>query len=215
MKLSAQIKTETGKGVNRKLRASGEVPAVLYGPQQDPVPIVLNHHEVSTLLKAGGRRKIQELVISGLSDDTKSTLVMFRDVQRNAITGELIHIDFYSIRKGHKMTLSVPVVLRGEAVGVTDGGGALQFLTRNMMIECLPKDLPEYIEVDISALDVGNSMALSDLNLPEGVTLADEPAKVIASVVIISAAVEAEDEEGEEGEEGEGAEGEAEAADKE
>lgn len=211
MKLNAQIKTEVGKGVNRKLRANGEVPAILYGPQQDPVPLILQQNEVGKLLKAGGKRRINELVINGVTGGDKSTLVMIRDIQRNALSGELIHIDFYSIRKGHKLSLTVPVVLRGQAVGVTDGGGALQFLTREMVIECLPKDLPEYIEVDVTELEVGNSIALADLTLPEGVTLADEPAKVVASVIIITASVE--DEEEEEGEEVEGeADGETEAA---
>ncbi|HPQ41839.1 MAG TPA: 50S ribosomal protein L25 [bacterium] len=187
MKLHAQIKTETGKGANRQFRRSGLVPAVLYGKQQDPIPLTLDQHDVERILAKGGGRRIQDMIIQGLGDSDKETLVMFKDIQRDPISGDLIHLDFYSIRSGQQLTLEVPIILTGEAQGVTEDGGALQFLTRAMEIQCLPKDLPEYITVDISALGIGDSISLGDVELPAGVTLTDEPAKTIASVVVISA----------------------------
>lgn len=215
MKLHAQIKTEIGKGANRRLRRDGLVPAVLYGKQQDPIPLTLNQHDVERILAKGGGRRIQDMVIQGLSDTGDETLVMFKDIQRNPISGELIHLDFYSIRKGQSLTIEVPVVITGEARGVTDDDGALQFLTREVVVQCLPKDMPEYLSVDVSDLGIGDSISLGDLAMPEGVTLVDEPTKTIASVVVVSTPLldeeEAEGEEAAEAAEGEAAEAEAEA----
>ncbi|MBN1297776.1 50S ribosomal protein L25 [bacterium] len=186
MKLNAQVKPTVGKSTNRKVRRSGNVPAVMYGRSQDAIPLILNQQEVERVLSTGGGRRIQDMTVQGLGDSDAETHVMFKDIQRNPITGELIHLDLYCVRKGQALTMHLPIVLRGQARGVVDDNGALQFLTREVMIECLPKDLPDCINVDISDLGIGDNISLGDLQLPKGVVLADEPVKTVASVISIS-----------------------------
>jgi len=202
MKLSAKIKTEVGKSINRRLRQDGLVPAVLYGEKQDPIPLVLNQKEVGKVLTAGGRRRLHDLDIEGLTQPDDLVQVLFKDIQRNVLNDSLLHIDFYSVRKGHRLTVQVPVKVVGDSPGIVVDGGVLQFLSREITVECLPKDIPDQIEVDITELGLGESITISTLSLPEEITVSDDPAKVIVSVVTVATPVL--DEEEAEGAEDEG-----------
>ncbi len=188
MKLLAQVKSQTGKGMNRRLRKVGQVPAILYGKHQHPIPLALNQLETEKVLNAGGARKIVELQVEGLADKTSEAMVMFKDIQRNAMTGKLIHIDLYSVRQDEEITMAIPIVFAGDAKNL-DKDGTLQFITREINIQCLPKNIPGVIEVDISGMQMGHSLTIADIALPEKVKLLDDPGKVVASIVSIRAAV--------------------------
>jgi large subunit ribosomal protein L25 len=203
MKLKAEIKLQTGKGVNRRLRNQDRVPAILYGRHQDPVPLSLNQLEVEKVLGSGGGRKLITLEVSGLNASDNQTMVMFKDIQRNALTGRLDHLDLYSIRRGEEISMTLPIILIGDAKE-TEKGGTLQFASREINIQCLPKDIPDSIKVDISDIEIGHSIHMRDIKLPENVKLIDDPVKVVASIVAIRAEVEKSVEE--EAEEGESAE---------
>jgi len=198
--VKAKVKSKSGKGVNRKLRSSGFIPGVLYGPFQQATSLFMNSHEIEKILSSGGGSRILAMEIES-AEEPVSCQVMFKDVQRNPVTSKLLHIDFYAIKKGQKIVKSVPVVLEGEAIGVKEQGCVLQFLTRNVKVKCLPKDLPEEINVDITSLDKGASIAIGDLETKEEILFLDDPDKVIASVVTIRLTQEEELPEEEEAEE--------------
>jgi large subunit ribosomal protein L25 len=204
MKLNAEIKTRTGKGINRRLRKDGRVPAILYGRHQDPIPLSLNSHEVEKVLAGGAGRKLVTLGVSGLSETPEETMVMFKDIERNALTGALTHVDLYSIRRGEKISIVLPLTFIGDAKE-DEKGGTLQFASREISIECLPRNIPDHIEVDISGIEMGHSLVMGDIALPEDIKLIDGPAKVVASIVAVRAELEEEAEEDAEMEETESA----------
>ncbi|MGB3977153.1 MAG: 50S ribosomal protein L25 [bacterium] len=199
MKLSAEVKSQVGKGVNRRLRKQGRVPAILYGKHQSPIPVSLNQLEVEKVLAAGGAGKLVTLDVTGLKGKESQTLVLFKDVQRNALTGKLDHMDLYSITRGEELTMVLPIVFVGDAKE-KEKGGTLQFVTREINIQCLPRNIPDSIEVDISSIEMGHSIFMSDIKLPDTVKLLDDPEKVVASIVSIRSEVK--ESVGDEGEEG-------------
>ncbi|MBN1356253.1 50S ribosomal protein L25 [bacterium] len=214
--LKAKARSGSGKGVSRKLRHAGRMPCVLYGPQREPVHLTLERNDAEKILSGVGRRKIIDLEFENSPDTTRHIQVMFKDIQRHAITRELLHIDFYEITQGQKISTDIPVVMSGKAVGVEDHGGALQFLTRTIRIQCLPKDLPEYLEVDVSHLDIGDSISVADIPMDRVLTCLEEPDRVIASVITVrTAAVEEEAKAEEEAAEGEESAAEAESSESE
>lgn len=211
MKLSAEVKSQVGKGVNRRLRKQGRVPAILYGKHQSPIPMSLNQLEVEKVLAVGGAGKLITLDINGLNVKDNQTLVMFKEIQRNALTGKLDHMDLYSVTRGEKITIVLPIVFTGDAKE-KEKGGTLQFVTREVTIQCLPRNIPESIEVDISSIEMGASIFMGDIKLPETVKLLDDPEKVVASIVTVKAEVEEPvDEEGVEEEAPEASESETDA----
>lgn len=211
MKLSAEVKSQVGKGVNRRLRKQGRVPAILYGKHQSPIPMSLNQLEVEKVLAVGGAGKLITLDINGLNVKDNQTLVMFKEIQRNALTGKLDHMDLYSVTRGEKITIVLPIVFIGDAKE-KEKGGTLQFVTREVTIQCLPRNIPESIEVDISSIEMGASIFMGDIKLPETVKLLDDPEKVVASIVTVKAEVEEPvDEEGVEEEAPEASESETDA----
>lgn len=189
MKLKAEVKLQSGKGVNRRLRKQGWVPAILYGRHQDPIPLSLNQLEVEKVLGSGGSRKLVMLEVSGLDASKNQTMIMFKDIQRNALTGKLDHMDLYSIRRGEEISMTLPIIFIGDAKE-KDKGGTLQFASREINIQCLPKDIPDSIKVDISNIEIGHSIHMRDVSLPPNVKLIDDPVKVVASIVAIRAEVE-------------------------
>lgn len=189
MKLQAQIKTNTGKGINRRLRTHGQIPAILYGKHQSPIPLSLDQMETEKILGAGGARKILELSVTGLSEKSSETMVMFKEIQRNPMTGKLVHIDLFSVRQDEEITMTIPIIFTGDTKEF-EKEGTLQFVSREINIQCLPKNIPGAIEVDISGMHIGHSMTVADIKLPEKVKLLDDPGKVIASIVAVRAVVE-------------------------
>jgi large subunit ribosomal protein L25 len=210
-KLVAEPRSDSGKGVARKLRAAGRVPAVLYGADVESTPLSVDSKELFHLLHTGaGSNVLVDLVVDG-----HEHLAIPRDVQRDHIHGRFIHLDFLAVRRDEKIHVSVPVRVVGESVGVK-AGGVVEHHLWEVEVECLPGDVPDAIEVDITELEIGMGLRVSDLVAPSGATILANPEDSVVAVQQPQMAVELEEEEAAEGEEGEeaaegeeGAEGEA------
>ncbi len=187
---------DKGKNVSRRLRAAGQIPAVVYGEGKDPVKIAIGQRKVEDLLrKGGGENAVFFLKLAGTK---QSRHTMIKDLQRDPMTGGMIHIDFQRVNLKNKVKVSVPVELIGESVGVKTDGGLLDFVTREVEVECLPDAIPPHLEAEVSELHAGQHLEAGELSLPDGLELLTDPNRVI--VAISKARAEEEEVEGEEGE---------------
>ncbi len=201
--IQAKVKNQSGKGVNRKLRSEGLIPAILYGPHQPTVSLILDQRITERMLILGAGRRIIDIEYRD-EDTVEKCQAMFKSISRDPVSGRVIHIDFYAIKKGESIIKEVPVKIFGEAVGVKEEGGTQQFVTREVKIKCLPKDLPEFIEIDISELKIGDTIVAENLIISDNIQMMEEPERVIISILALRKIVEeVEEEELEEGEEGE------------
>jgi len=170
------------KNANRRLRTTGQVPAVVYGGGQDAVPIRVEERKVEEILRSGaGGNTVFLLQLHGTDQQRHA---MIRELQTDSISGEMIHIDFQRILMDQKVRIMVPIELHGEAVGVKTEGGLVDFVTRELEVECLPGRIPEHLEIDLTPLHIGQHVEASELELPDGVELAADPERVIVSVSI-------------------------------
>jgi large subunit ribosomal protein L25 len=203
--VEAEPRDSFGKGPNRRLRASGWIPAVVYGENKAPVHLAVSPKEVTRILRShAGSNTIFELRIKGQKGAEN---VMIKDYQLEPVEHNLLHADLIRVAMDHLMTVSVNVELTGTAYGVKNEGGILDFITRSVEITCLPADIPETIVADISALRLGDHLRAGDLVLPGKVTLETAPGVVIANVVTPKKVVEEEEAEAEAAEEGVAEEG--------
>lgn len=179
--LNGEQRADVGKGVARKLRAAGRIPAVYYGRGETPMPLVVNAKEVDVLLHgASGANVIVDLQVSGAATADRKALI--REIQRDPVQGNILHIDLQHISLTERITVEVPIELVGVPTGVKDGGGILEHLLRDVEIECLPTDIPERLEVDVTALAIGDTLHVSDIKA-ERVTIVTEADRAIATVV--------------------------------
>ena len=170
-----------GKGVARKLRAEGRVPGVFYGRAEESIPLIVNLKELEAVIhKAGGSNVIVDVKVAG--DAAKDRKALIREIQRDPVAGSILHLDLQHISLTERITVEVPVVLVGTATGVKDAGGILEHLLRDVEVECLPTDIPSHIEVDVSGLNIGDTLHVSDLKA-ERVTIKTEGDRAIATVV--------------------------------
>jgi large subunit ribosomal protein L25 len=196
------IKREAkGSGTARRLRNAGQIPAVVYGNTEN-LSIQLDGHDFGLLLRDRGQNFVADLDVEG---DAKQK-VLLKDVQYNPISSNIMHADFVSISMTEALHVSLPVELLGEPAGVV-AGGLLEQLISEVEIECLPGDMIEKISVDVSALEIGDHLTVSDLPLPTGITLLTDADVAVANVAAPRVQDEADDTAGEPA-----AEGEAEAA---
>ena len=202
-------------GVPRRLRREGGVPANLYGREVSNISLSIDDLDLTRLMAAGGHRGLLKLQFTGENLPSGDALrtVMVRDIQRDPLSGRVLHLDFYQVDLKAKLTTEVPVRLLGEEVA-TKGEGVLQHGLRMIEVECLPTDIPDYLEVDISELEIGDSVTVADLGAPEGVDILTDLGEIIVTVVVPRMEIE-EPETDEEEVEGEEAEGEATADDEE
>lgn len=201
--LNAEKRSLTGKGAARALRREGRIPAVLYGSDIDTEPLSVSIQELERMFNspAFSRGLINLAVKNG---KTGSRTVMIKEFQRDPVKNHYLHIDFYEIKMDRKIATMVPVVTTGTSKGVEEGG-ILQTIRRELEVYCLPANIPEQIEIDISELDVGDSVHVSEIPLAEGVEIPYEADFTILTVV--SPKMEApEEEEAEEAEEEEAGE---------
>ncbi len=167
---------ETGrKGPNRQLRRAGKIPAVIYGHTQ-PLSVAVDEHEFKTKF-----RRISESTIIQLNGDKKAHDVLVRDWQTDVLTGRVIHLDFYEIDKDKVLHTRVPVRLEGTPAGVREGG-ILESLLHELDVECLPADIPETLHVDVAALAIGDSVHVSDIQLPPGVKVLNPKEQMLCVV---------------------------------
>jgi large subunit ribosomal protein L25 len=206
LRLVAERREGTGKGVARKLRAAGRVPAVVYGQGMESTAVSVDAKELFHVLHAGGANVLLDVVLDG-----EPQLALARDVQRDHIRGRFVHVDFLAVSRTEKITIAIPIRVIGESVGVK-AGGVLEHHLWEIQAECLPDDVPDSIDADVTDLEVGDSVKVGDLVAPSGVTiLLAEDETVLAVVPPQAREVEeaAEELEGEEAEVAEGEEAEA------
>jgi large subunit ribosomal protein L25 len=180
LSIDVQKRTETGTNANRRLRQSGKIPAVVYGGGKDTVPIQLDRKTLVDLMKSGQNENA--IFLLKLADSGQERHAMIRDLQVDPLTRQVVHIDFQRILMTEKVKVQVPIELVGTAYGVKTEGGIIDFVHREVNVECLPGDIPKHVDLDVTELHVGQHVEAKDLKLPEGVTLADEPDRVIISL---------------------------------
>lgn len=206
VKLKAEKREGAGKGVARKLRAAGKVPGVLYGPELEAISLQVDARELSHALHTDAGAN----VLIDLKVDGDSYLSMPREVQRDMLRGEILHVDLLQIRKDVAIQVEVPVHLVGESAGVKMGGVVEHHLWQ-LRVECLPTAVPESLEADIAALEIGDALYVRDILVPEGATVLTPEDEILVTVVP-PPVLKLEEEEVAEVAEGEVAEGEGEVA---
>ncbi len=202
--LKAQIRKTVGNGPARSLRRKGKMPAVLYGPKIEPVLLSIDVKDIEHILKeASVGSVLLNLQIQNGKSYTRSAMI--KELQTHPVTGKFLHVDFYEIDMQKKITVKVPVVARGQSIGV-ELGGLLQYVRRELEVLCLPTAIPEAIEVDISDLDIGDSIHLEDISLPGDIEILADTNFTLVTVLAPKVEEVVEEEElveGEELEEGE------------
>jgi large subunit ribosomal protein L25 len=169
--LVAEFRETQGKGASRRLRHEGKVPAILYGGHADARALTLSHQKL--LIMLDNERFYSTILSLKVGDQTQAAIL--KDVQRHPFKNAVMHIDFQRVQEDEKIRISIPLHFTGAAVspGVKSQGGIVSHMRTQTEVSCLPKDLPEFIEVDISGLSINESIHLSQLKIPEGVTLVD------------------------------------------
>lgn len=169
VKLSAQVRSETGRTAVKKIKSQGFVPAVIYAHNETPVSLQVQARELDTILAhAVGEHILVDLDIAGQG----SRLAIIQEVQHNPVTQATLHVDFHGVSANEEIESSIPVEAAGEAAGVK-AGGLLEQLVRSLAVKCLPKDLPEVITVDVSGMKIGDSIHVGNVALPAGVKAVD------------------------------------------
>lgn len=201
--IAARIRETKGKGAARKLRRNNQIPAIFYGPKTEPVMLTVDHEELHRITKHGASDNI--LLDLQLQSDkgTESRKAILKDLLIDPIKGSYLHADFYEISMEKEITVNIPIHLNNTPVGVSDGG-ILQHIKRDLTISCLPGKLVDSLDVDVSNLDIGDSVHIRDINLPEGIqTIEDEnlTVAVVAAPTVIKEPIEEEVEEEEPSEE--------------
>jgi large subunit ribosomal protein L25 len=179
VKIKAEPRTATGRSAARKLKAQGVIPAIVYGGKDKPQPLQVSARDVDVMLShASGENILVELEIAG---QTRTALV--QEVQHAPVGNNVLHIDFHAISMDEKLEAEVPLEPFGVANGVKNFGGLLEQSLRTITVECLPRDLPDRITVDVSALNIGDSIHVRDIPLPTGVVAKHQPDLTAFSVV--------------------------------
>lgn len=162
IELKTNIRTTTGNGPARRLRQKGQIPAVLYGPGTESVPLSVNISDIDRILKKGriGQALLNLVILN--NEETSTKTVMVKELQHHPVSRDFLHIDFYEVAMDRKIMVNIPVTTIGKAKGV-ETGGILQIVRRELEVQCFPLDVPESIEIDITDLDVGDSIHLGDI----------------------------------------------------
>jgi large subunit ribosomal protein L25 len=180
--LAVQLRTEKGKEAARRLRSQGLIPAVVYGHREEAIPVTLNPQKLSKALRGGaGERSLIKLTIEGLQDGPLTKTVILKEKQVDPVKRTLLHVDLYTIAMDEEIHVSVPVHVEGKAIGV-EQGGVLEQVLREIEVECLPGDIPPRIDVDVSSLDIGDSIHVGDITLAKAKILVD-PEQTLVTVV--------------------------------
>ena len=178
--IEAQARTPGGKNANKRLRKSGKIPAVIYGPGRQAVAVSINPNDVQAILHSEtGRNTIFTVNVDGSGHNN----AMVKEYQLDPVQGNLIHADFLEIAMDRLLELTVNVELVGEAEGVKIGGGIMDFVTRSIEVECLPSDIPESIKVDVSALKINDYIRVKNIEAGAKVKILSDPEIVIVTIV--------------------------------
>ncbi len=207
VELAGDIRVRMGRGGSNEVRREGDIPAILYGKGEKPMPIKINARVFDTLVRTQGG--IHSVIDLKLPEHSK-VMALIREIQRDPVSRDIVHVDFLHISMDKPVQMTVPIVLVGMATGVKEGG-ILEHLTREIDVKCLPRDIPTSVEVNVEELDIGMSVHVRDLDMGnvEVLTEEDRTITIVVAPTVLAAADEGEEAEGEEAE-GEEAEGEGE-----
>ena len=183
---NATARENTGKGAARSLRSQGQVPAVIYGHGRNPLSLSLNARDLDKML---GHIQAESTVIEvTVGGQTAKTLI--REIQRHPIRRQILHVDFQALVASEKVTVNIPIVLNGVPEGVRLEGGVLDQTLRELEIEVDPSSIPDHIEFDVTNMVIGDSVHVSDLKMPEGVEVLDDPETSVAVLAAPRAVIE-------------------------
>jgi large subunit ribosomal protein L25 len=169
LELNTTIRTTVGNGPARRLRQQGLIPAVLYGPATAPVMLAVNGRDFEHAVKRGNvRRTIFALRLQESGSAAKTAII--KELQQHPVNGQFLHVDFYEIAMDRKLRVKVPVVIKGKAKG-EEFGGMLQIIEREIEVLCLPREIPDALDVDVTELGVGDTLHVNEITLPAGVEL--------------------------------------------
>lgn len=189
--LKVNRREKTGKEMAKKLRKAGFIPAILYGKGIEPTPLTIKYSDFERVYKRyKGEAVIYTLEFENGALSKKQAIL--KEIQRHPVTDMVIHVDFQAIEEGKPIEIKVPLEFVGKAVGVTRGG-VLEIMLHELTIECLPKDIPDKITVDISSLDVGDSLHVADIKVPENIKIVDSPEETVLTIVAEEVSEEAEE----------------------
>jgi large subunit ribosomal protein L25 len=182
--LAAQVRKEQKKGPARRLRQKGFVPAIFYGRSAENILLAVKNDELVKLYKDKKNHSFIKLLIDDVGSKKIEKLSLIKELQVQPLTGKLYHADFYEVDIKRKLTVDVSLRFVGKAIGV-ENGGELQHIRREVKVSCLPLDLPDHIDVDVTNLDIGDSIKIRDLKVAEEITILDRPDSAVAAVAII------------------------------
>ena len=178
--LKVKKREQIGKATSRRFRTTGFIPGIFYGKGEDSVPLVFNKKDLQGILqKSPSEHPIIQLEFEGENDKPH---VLLKDTQHDPVSGEALHVDFQHIDMTRKIKVRVEVVLTGKSKGVAENGGVINFISREIEIECLPLAMPESLQVDITSLDINDSMHIRDLKAGKGIRILGDPDAPIVSV---------------------------------
>ncbi len=178
--MNIELRTKTGTGVSRRLRSANMVPGVVYGKGLDPVTVSIKYRDLQDAISgAGGQNNLITLIGGGSLDQN---IAIVADIQRDAIKRTFEHVDLHRINPNEKLRVTVPVVLSGTAIGVKEGG-LIDLAHHELHIECLPGNIPDCITIDVSDLKIAHSIHVSEIVLPEGIVILDQPKIPVVSVL--------------------------------
>ena len=202
--LTAKRRSETGKGAARRIRAAGQIPAVLYGKDQDPIALTVDAQETGHLFHS---ISVENTIVNvKIEDEAEQLETLVREIQMHPFRPDIVHVDFYRIQRGVAIEVDVPVNYMGTPEGVKHGG-VLDVILHELRVKCVPSKIPEIIEVDVSGLEIGDSIHASEIEVEEDVELLTDPIRTLCLVAVPKVEVVEEEEELEEGVEVEGEEG--------
>jgi large subunit ribosomal protein L25 len=182
--LAAQVRKEQKKGPARRLRQKGFVPAIFYGRSAENILLAVKNDELVKLYKNKKAHAFIKLIIDEGGKEKTEKLSLIKELQVQPLTGKFYHADFYEVDMKHKLTVDVSLRFIGKPIGV-ENGGELQHIKREVKVSCLPANLPDHIDVDVAGLDIGDSIKIKELTIPEGITILDLPDSAVAAVAVI------------------------------
>ena len=200
LELNAVTRTDTGKGQSRTLRREGRLPAVLYGPNTDPLMLSIELGELEEIVKGGSAG--QAILGIKVDGEKEPRTAMIKELQASPLSREYLHVDFYEVDMKRKLNVMVPVTTTGKCIGI-EMGGMIQLIRRELEVLCMPGAIPEFIEIDITELNIGDSIHVEDVKLDGDVEIPHDTDFTILTILSAKMAEEeVEEEELEEGEEG-------------
>lgn len=181
VEISANLREGRGKGPSRRARRQGRVPATFYGPQRTAVSIDVDAKEFG--LRVANLEGSHLIRLQSSSADIGGRVALLRELQVHPVTGALLHADLYEVDLAKKLVVKVPLHLTGKSIGVAQQGGILQPILREIEVECLPLEIPAYLELDVSELGIHDSLHVTDIKAPEGVTVVFEHNETVVTVL--------------------------------